>query len=663
MGQPRVSRDPHVTPPDSRTGSSRVRLASLLVCLAATSTSASAQGAEPRSAFVDALGAFSVSLRGEFGDEGPRLRSALATMRRTLDAWDASITASEAAMAQERTTATPDMAARLHLALGAVYIDRGRVTDGLRELAAAARADQRRADVPLFQALARSQLTGEPAVDEFRRAAAAATGDPIRAYQFARSLLAGGRAEEAEREFIRFLGLPAATSHPSFMVLPLVPELPGVEPFFPPARYAAGFALLDRGDFAGAIAAFEDALAGDPLAAEPGASTGATIRAATRLRDGDLTGAIQQLELAIDIEPERAEPHRLLGQAHVIDEHYESAVPALRRALALNPGDERSRLALADALVKSTQLPAAMQALTDTLTAIPSSGRARYELGLLHQREGRYQEALAAFDQALGLRPLLGSNSILQTVGTLHRSQQNFDGAAQAFSARVELVPNDPGAHHELGDLYLRQGHHPLALAEFTIVLRLDPASVKALAATAQIHLREARYAEAADAATRVLELDAEHREARYALATSLIRLGRNDEGRRELDIFERQQAEDTAARTRLFEIEGYKREAALSGAAGDHDRAIALLRTVVDADPTVPGSLLDLGFALIDAGRHAAATPILQKAAELGAHYEVHRHLAAAYSALGSDEDSRRERTLYEQLRRDALRRTGTSR
>jgi tetratricopeptide (TPR) repeat protein len=232
----------------------------------------------------------------------------------------------------------------------------------------------------------------------------------------------------------------------------------------------------------------------------------------------------------------------------------------------------------------------------------------------------------------------------------------------RAFSNRIDLVANDPVAHRELGDLYVRQGRHIEALAEFSIVLLLDPMSVEAYAATAQVHLREGRDAEAAEAATRVLGLDPEHREARYALGTALVRAGRTEEGRKELDIFQQHQEQDAAARTRLFEIEGLKREASISAAAGDHEKAVALLRTVVDADPSAAGSLLDLGFALIDAARHADAVRVLTRAAELGAHYEVHRHLAAAYGVLGQIKDSQRERALYEQLKREALRRTGTS-
>jgi tetratricopeptide (TPR) repeat protein len=645
---------------------------------------ASAEAQDPRDVFIGALGEFSLGLRGESGDEGVRLRAALERMRRAVEAWDERIRISESAMQADRKGADAQGAVRLHVALGAVYLDRGRHADALRELAAAAALDPTRADIPQFQALAPPSPSAtarladaRPAsgggssapADHLAKAAALDPRNPVLSYEYARSLSASGRRDEAVKELERFLALQPLSLQPSpapsapFLRAGLVQESPGVEPFFPPARYASGFALLQGGDYAGAVRQFAEAFAADPLAAAPGAETGAVTRAAAALRDGVLETAIQQLTLATTLEPDRSEPYRLLGQAYVLDDQHDKAIQALTRAVTLNPADERTHLALAAAFVRNNQLAEAAQHLQQTLKAVPESGQAQYELGLVYQRDGKYPEALEAFEKSLRFQPLLGANSVYQTIGALRRSQQDFDAARDAFTKRIDLIPNDAAAHRELGDVHLQQGNHTEARAEFTVALMLDPTNIEAQAATAQLHLRDGRYQDAADAATRVLGIDPDHREARYALATSLIRLGRAEDGKRELDIFQRQQTENAAARARLFELEGMRREAAISAAGGDHENAIALLRKVVDADPAIAGSLLDLGFALIDGSRHADAIPYLLKAVELGAHYEVHRHLAAAYAAIGQAAESRQQRALYEQLKRDAFRQSGVSR
>ena len=100
-----------------------------------------------------------------------------------------------------------------------------------------------------------------------------------------------------------------------------------------------------------------------------------------------------------------------------------------------------------------------------------------------------------------------------------------------------------PAAHHELAEMYFRLGRLDEALAEFTVALMIDPrradshVGVGAGAAAA----RDGCEAAAA-AARRAAELDPTHKEARYVLATSLLRLGRADEGKRELQEYQRLQ-------------------------------------------------------------------------------------------------------------------------
>lgn len=614
-----------------------------------------------RAAFSEALRDFGLALRGEFGDEGPRLESSLDAMRRALDAWDSEIQGYEAARAAQRSDAVPERTALLHAALGVVYLDRGRARDARREIDVAVTLDPSRGDFRQIQALA-LRLIGEPTIDAYR-AAAAVEGGAEAAYQLARGLQAVGRADDGLRELERFVSLsqrapPSQGDRPMrFLQVGLVPEVPDIEPFFPPARYARGFAQIAAGDYAAALGQFAEALAGDSLASSRGVATGTLRRAGTALRAGLVEEALQLLSVAGELEPDRAEVHRLLGHAYLLDQQTSKAVEALRMAVRLNPADERAHLSLARALIWANNLPAAAQALTDALAAVPQSGQAQYELGLVHRSAGRDEEALAALEGSLAAMPLLGANSIHRMIGTLHRSRQAFDDAAAAFSRRLELIPNDAGAHLELGEVYQRLGRDLEALAEFTVAAAIDPALAAAHAGAAQIHLRQGRHADAIEASRRVLALDPRHREARYTLATALIRSGRDGDGARELDIVRQQQAEDAAARNRAFTLGRLRREAVVAADAGDLKTAIGLLQQVVDADPAAPGALLDLALALIDAGRHSDALPLLTKARALGAGYDVHRHLADAYRALGDAENSRLARARYEQLKRDALR------
>jgi tetratricopeptide (TPR) repeat protein len=627
---------------------------------------------DPRNEFVQALGRFSLALDGTLGDEGPQIQSSLDAMADALVRWDATIGAYEAAMAAEIGGAGVELAARMRVALAGVYLDRGRLEAALSQLTTARTIDPDRADVHLLLGAAYSQLAGDEAsaTDPLRKAAALDPGNPMRVYMLARHLARQERDEESRlllRQFLETAAVRAAlqdrtqVSNP-FLRLDLVPERSDLEPFFPPVRYGGGFALLRRGDYPAALAAFRKAAAGDPLLTDAGPHREAMARGAEALRAGAIDEAIAHLESACSLAPDRAEPRRALGRAYQLAGEDAKAIEAHRRALRLDAGDERARLGLADALAQAGHAAEALTILQETLDALPDSGRARYAMARLHQRQGNYSEALRDFDRAVLFRPLLGLNGIYETMGSLYAARQDFEAAAAAYAARLELHPNDPDGHYDLGDMYLRQDRHDEALAEFTVALLLDPSHAAAADAMAQTHLRRNDYAAAAGSARRALAIDPERNQARYVLGTALMRLGQTEEGTRELETFRTRRDEIAAARERQFEVEGFRRAAAVAAGDGRHEEVVGHLRRVLALDPSA-ASHLELGIALLDDDQPGEALEHLNAAAASGAPYDVHRYLALAYERLGRKAESDRARAAYDRRHREALQQKVTGR
>ena len=652
-------------PPRTR----RVIVTAILLTLG--SAAVRGQATDPRADFLNALGAFSLALEGTFGDEARAIAASLDSMTEAIARWDSLIQSRERAMAAEIGSADPTLAARMHLALGALYLERARVADALKELAAARAGDPTRPEVPWLQGLAHRQLTGDAsaATTALQQAHTLAPQDPARTYLLARQLFEANQQEAGLTLLQTIRHAPGPTTPPSgnttlFIRLDLVSETPGITPFFPPVLYADGFAALRRGDLAKAVAQFRDAAGRDPLMTP--ITTGdadAMTRATAAFRTGAVDEARKQLELLLKQSPDRAETHRILGMVDLADGQTESAVSRFKAAARLNPADERTRLALANALLDNQQLDDAEQTLLEALKASPASGQARYLLGLTYQRQGKAPDALRALQAALESKPLLGINTVHQMIGTLQQDAQDLEAAARSFAMRADLVPNDRQAHLDLGRVFFLQGDDVQARAEFEIALLLNPSSVDAYTSLGQIHLRGGRYQEAADASRRALEIDVAHREARYVHATALLRMGNTEDGTAEMRVFQRLQAEDAAARARAFELGRLRREANVSLAAGDYANAVALLQRALVAEPTSATSHLDLGVALLESGQAAAAIERLTTAAALNAPLDVHRHLARAYAALGQKDESQKEQALYERLKRESISKTGRSR
>jgi tetratricopeptide (TPR) repeat protein len=603
--------------------------------------------------FVDALQAFTRSQAGTFGDEGESLRSSVAAMRQTLVRWDEAVRQFQA----EATRTTP--AAELHVAVATVLLDRYRIEDALRELKAAERFDDNRTDIYILQALAYG-VSARPreASRALRRAAALDPANPATLYTLAQSLTRQKQSADAARalrDFQRALDRRAskreAAEPARFDRLDLLRQAAGVAPIFPQARYVDGFAALRSGDYTKAVALFSDASVADPLLAGDPAARQHVTRAAALLREGRLDVALAELRRGISEAPNHAEAHRLLGLAYSLDGQVGKSIEHLRSAIRLAPDDERARVALADVLAEDRRLAEAERELLQALETDPNSGRVRYQLARLYERQSSLPQAAKSFHESEAFGPIIGRDEFYRALGSLLVNQADFDGAVDAYMRRIDANPNSADAHRQLAEIYYLQGRDDEALGEFLAATWLDPRDAKALAGIGQVQARLLKYPEAVTYLQRALAVDPSLKEARYALGTSLMRLGKTDEGRKELDAFQRKQSDNEAIGQRAFELDALRREASKSLLSGASDQAIAAYKSALEIDPTSARSHRDFGIALLRAKRPEDAIAPLTEAQRLEETVEGYAYLAEAYAASGDREESARQRALGQQF------------
>ncbi|PWT84714.1 MAG: hypothetical protein C5B57_04305 [Blastocatellia bacterium] len=614
---------------------------------------AAARISQLRQEFAAGVKRFLVTVTG-FISEANVIRSSVESMDAALVSWDDAIRTFETSLPQSARSVDG------HLTLGTIYMERHRLEDALREFDEALRQDPRRADVLKQMAVAYG-LANMPsqAVLALERASALEPNDAITHYELARQHAKMGQETEAQSAFRVFResrarqlseARNADTTSTPFERIGLPPQMDGVAPIFPPALYASAFALLAQGAYGEAILRFRQMSTLDPLSSESAQGSDRLAQGRIALRQGDLQSALSHLRSAVASAPDRAEAHRILGTAYGIDGQYDRSVEQLEAAIRANPNDERSRMALADVLATIGQFSRAERVLNDALQAIPDSGKAHFDLGRLYQALGRYPEAVRQFEQATTFNPIVGLDSVYEMIGAIYAGQANFDRAAEFYAKRVDVNPNNAEAHRSLGEAHLRRNRNDEAMAEFMVTLLIDPSNSGAYGGLAQAHLRAGRYAEAADAARRALELDPSLQQVRYALGTALMRLGKTEEGTKQMEEFRHLDAEATAAARRKYELERIKRDAAVSLANAEYEKAAVLLRQAVSYESTVASTYLALGFALLESGHHAEAIVNLQKSLQLEPGADVHRYLSEAYKALGQVEESLSEYEVYRQ-------------
>jgi len=224
-----------------------------------------------------------------------------------------------------------------------------------------------------------------------------------------------------------------------------------------------------------------------------------------------------------------------------------------------------------------------------------------------------------------------------------------------AYARRIEANPNSAEAHRQLGEIYFLQGRDEEALTEFMAATWLDPHDAKAYAAAGQVQVRMLKYRDATVSIERALSLDSNLREARYALGTSLMRLGKTEDAKRELETFQRQQAEVETIGQQAFQLDALRREGSRSLLAGSFDQAIESYQAALTLDPDNARSHRELGLALLRARRPQEAIERLDAAQRLEPTAEGLAYLADAYAAAGDRDESARQRARSLQLARQA--------
>jgi tetratricopeptide (TPR) repeat protein len=613
--------------------------------------------------FIEGLVEFTAAVEGTFGDEGARVGPALDKMASGLAEWDRANQSYETRLSTDLSGASPQSAFQARLTLSLMYAERGRLADALRELDAAARLEPRRADPHVLRGVVlEAQARPAEANEAYRTAWSLDETDPVIAYHALRRRVAGSRPDDLQRAldvlsdtYRRLLRDSAREKASPFPTVGLLNDRAGSPPILPPIAYAAGFARLASGDYSEAIARFRNAAAIDPLVMDPASRSRPMMQAVAALRQGRLAEARSLVERSALLESGSSEAHRILGAIDSVDSRYDESIAHLETAIRRNPGDERSRLALARVLTAAGRDDEAERALKETIRVLPDSTLARWWLGSSYERRNRFEDARREFALAAA-GAAAGGHALYASIGQLAINAADVAGASEMLSRSVRDNPNDPVAHRHLAAVLLQQDRADDAFAEFVAALLIDPRDADAHAGIGQIHLNAGRDADAAAALRRALEIQQGHAEARYALATALARLGRTQEAAQELERFDHQQQRMLADRRRNMTLDVLREEAALRAAEGAYDRAAVLWQQVIDQQPErssdhvgLAADHVGLAAALAGAGRIDAAIREYEAAAQLDGAPDVYRQLAAVYARAGRAEDSARARIMYE--------------
>jgi len=165
--------------------------------------------------------------------------------------------------------------------------------------------------------------------------------------------------------------------------------------------------------------------------------------------------------------------HSNLGVAMMDRGDNAGAVPHLRAALELRPGDAEAQDNLGEALLRLGQTDEAMVHVTEALRLDPSLPEGHVNMGAILSGRGQTAAAEAQYQTALQLDP--ASEEAHDGLGAILTDLGRPAEALPELTEAINLDPDDADAHYNLGRLFGLTGRTPEAIAEFSKAVALRP--------------------------------------------------------------------------------------------------------------------------------------------------------------------------------------------
>ncbi|WP_333397292.1 tetratricopeptide repeat protein [Microcoleus sp. N9_A1] len=166
---------------------------------------------------------------------------------------------------------------------------------------------------------------------------------------------------------------------------------------------------------------------------------------------GDLGGAIENYQKALEFNPGDAEVHKKLAEVYVLQGEFEKAIASCNVALKFQPNFAPAYLTMGNALHSQEKLEMAIQAYLQALKIQPEFAEASANLGSMYYKLGQLEQAANYYQKALALNPQLSSVNMM--LGSVLQQQGKLDAAIACYQKVLQLQPGDASAAEKISSL------------------------------------------------------------------------------------------------------------------------------------------------------------------------------------------------------------------
>jgi tetratricopeptide (TPR) repeat protein len=280
----------------------------------------------------------------------------------------------------------------------------------------------------------------------------------------------------------------------------------------------------------------------------------------------------------------------------------------LKEIVRTEPSSAPAHFYLSSLYTRMGRYLTAFRHLSTAMEANTGQGAYYHQLGVIRLYEGCRPEALTAFQQALRTGMGKDEGLVWRHIGDLQMDMLASNEAIEAYTNALRLDSNDAGAHLALGRLYLDRNDPERAIVELRAALKTEPGLDGVHANLGRAYRAIGDLQSAVTILEQGIERNPSDQESRYLLGQVLLMLGRNDQGRDEMEEYRRLQ-------DRITQTNATFETAVERAQAGDLDRAEVLLKETLRLAPRYGPALRVLGAVSLNRGNSKGAVEMFQQA------------------------------------------------
>lgn len=190
---------------------------------------------------------------------------------------------------------------------------------------------------------------------------------------------------------------------------------------------------------------------------------------------GRLDLAVPALRRAVTLQPANDDVHRLLGTALCEQGQVDAGLAELNEAVRLRPNYWRNLQSLGSEQYKAGRPADALSSFRRVSELQPDSTDGPFNVGFVEYTLGHDEAAVAAFTAALRIAQ---DSDVYWVLGSIHFEAGRCADAKAAFETAIKLKP-DAEYHLNLGDLYAFMGKRSLARVQYETAVRLTEDALK----------------------------------------------------------------------------------------------------------------------------------------------------------------------------------------